>query len=74
MLGNQLWSTSGAKDRPSVNAMYLQPFTHYNLGKGLSVGASMEATASWKANEVWSAPLLFNVSKVTMVGNGRSNC
>ena len=68
MLGNQLWSASGANDRPSVNAMYLQPFTHYNLGKGLSIGASMETTANWKANEVWSAPLLFNVSKVTMLG------
>lgn len=68
MLANQIWSTNGAVDRPPVNAMYLQPFLNYNLGKGLAVGTSMEATANWKANEVWSAPLLFNVSKVAMLG------
>lgn len=68
LLANQIWSVSGAIDRPAINAMYLQPFTHYNLGSGLSVGASMEASASWKAKEVWSAPLLFNVSKVAMLG------
>ncbi len=67
-LANQIWSTDGAKDRPAVNAMYLQPFLSYNLGRGLAIGASTEATANWKAKEVWSMPLIFSVSKIAMLG------
>jgi len=68
MLFNQIWSTSGANDRSDVNATFLQPFVNYNLGSGLAVGASMEATGNWEADEAWTAPLLFSVSKVTMLG------
>ena len=68
LLANQLWSTSGASDRPDVNQTFLQPFMNYNLGRGLAVGVSMEATGNWKADEVWTAPLLFQVSKVTALG------
>ncbi len=67
-LANQIWSTSGAKDRPPVNQMYLQPFLAYNLGNGLSAGVGMEMSADWKKSEVLTAPLLFNISKVTMLG------
>ena len=28
----------------------------------------MEASGNWEAEEVWTAPLLFNVSKVTLLG------
>jgi len=68
MLFNHIWSTSGANDRPDVNQTYLQPFANYNLGKGLAVGVSMEASGNWKKDEVWTAPLLFSVSKVTLLG------
>jgi uncharacterized membrane protein len=67
-LFNHLWSTSGANDRTDVNQTFLQPFANYNLGGGLSVGASMEAAGNWEAEEPWTAPLLFNVSKVTLLG------
>jgi hypothetical protein len=67
-LFNQVWSTSGAADRPKVNRTFLQPFANYNLGRGLSVGASMEATGDWEAAQHWTAPLLFNVSKVALLG------
>jgi hypothetical protein len=67
-LGNQLWSTSGAIDRAPVNSMYLQPFANYNLGKGLAAGISVEAAANWHAKDTWNAPLLFSVSKVTLLG------
>lgn len=33
-LVNQLWSVAGEKDRPKVNAMFLQPFLAKALGKG----------------------------------------
>jgi hypothetical protein len=67
-LANHLWSTSGANDRADVNLTYLQPFANYNLGGGLSAGVSMEASGNWNADETWTAPLLFNVSKVTLLG------
>jgi hypothetical protein len=67
-LFNHVWSVSGAADRADVNSTYLQPFANYNLGAGLSVGASIEASANWEADETWTAPLLFSVSKVTLLG------
>jgi hypothetical protein len=68
LLFNQIWSTSGAKDRTGVNQTYLQPFANYNLGSGLAVGVSMEASGNWKAEEAWTAPLLFSISKIAMLG------
>jgi hypothetical protein len=68
ILFNQIWSVSGANDRADVNTTYLQPFANYNLGSGLSVGVSMEASGNWEAEQAWTVPLLFNVSKVTMLG------
>ena len=67
-LFNQIWSMSGANDRDDVTTTFLQPFANYNLGGGLSIGVSMEASANWEADETWTAPLLFNVSKVTLLG------
>jgi len=64
-----IWSTSGASDREDVSSTFLQPFVNYNLGGGLAVGAVFEATANWKADEPWTAPLVFTVSKVARLGN-----
>ena len=68
MLFNHIWSVSGANDRGDVNQTLLQPFASYNLGRGLAVGVNMEATANWEADQAWTAPLLFNISKVAMLG------
>jgi len=67
-LVNHIWSVSGASDRSDVSLTFIQPFASYNLGNGLSVGASMEASGNWKMDDVWTVPLLFNVSKVTLLG------
>lgn len=67
-LFNHIWSVSGAIDRHDVNSTYLQPFANYNLGNGLAVGAVIEATGNWEADETWTAPLLFTVSKVALLG------
>ena len=69
LLFNHIWSTSGASDREDVNSTFLQPFVNFNLGNGLAVGAVFEATANWKADEPWTAPLVFTVSKVARLGN-----
>jgi hypothetical protein len=68
LLFNQIWSMSGPNDRNDVNTTYLQPFANYNLGSGLSAGVSLEATGNYEADETWTAPLLFSVSKVTLLG------
>ena len=68
LLFNHIWSTSGASDREDVNTTFLQPFVNYNLGGGLALGAVMEATANWNADEHWTAPLVFTVSKVARLG------
>jgi hypothetical protein len=74
ILANQVWSTSGATDRKDVNATYLQPFVNYNLGSGLAVGVSAEATGNWEADEDrWSSPLLFSVSKLAVLGKRPMN-
>ena len=67
-LFNQIWSTSGARNRKDVDTTFLQPFANYNFGAGLSAGVSMEATGNWEADDTWTAPLLFTVSKVTVLG------
>jgi hypothetical protein len=67
-LFNQIWSVSGANDREDVNSTFLQPFLNYNLGGGRSAGVSVEATANWKAEQEWTAPLLFSLSQVTTLG------
>jgi len=68
LLFNHIWSTSGADDREDVSSTTLQPFVNYNLGEGLAVGAVIEATANWNADEHWTAPLVFTVSKVARLG------
>jgi hypothetical protein len=68
LLFNQIWSMSGASDRNDVNTTYLQPFANYNLGNGLSAGVGLEASGNHEADEKWTTPLLFSISKVTLLG------
>ncbi len=67
-LANHIWSTSGASDRTDVNTTFLQPFANYNLGAGLAVGVNLEASANWEAEETWTMPMNFSISKVTQLG------
>ena len=55
------------KDREDVNSTFLQPFANYNLGNGLSVGVRSKRL-ELERRKTWTAPLLFNVSKVTRLG------
>ena len=47
---------------------FLQPFANYNFGGGLAVGVIAEGTANWNADETWTVPVLFSVSKVARLG------
>ena len=68
ILWNQIWRVDGPPDRTDVSRGFFQPFVNYNLGDGLAIGASMEATANWDDEEVWTSPLAFTISKVTVLG------
>jgi hypothetical protein len=68
VLFNHIWSVGGAVDRPDVDQTFLQPFANYNIGDGLAVGITSEASANWNNDEAWTVPLLFSASKVTALG------
>jgi len=68
LLWNQIWSVDGAVDRTDVNRGFFQPFANYNLGDGLAVGASIEATANWDDEDAWNSALIVTLSKVTVLG------
>jgi hypothetical protein len=68
LLWNQVWRVGGAIDRSELNRGFFQPFANYNLGDGIAVGATIEATANWNDDEVWNSALIFTVSKVTTLG------
>ena len=68
LLWNQIWSMDGPPDRTEVNRGFFQPFANYNLPDGLAVGASLEATANWDEDQIWNSPLVFTLSKVTVLG------
>jgi hypothetical protein len=68
LLWNQVWKLGGANDRADLNQGFFQPFANYNLGNGLAVGAVIEASAAWEADDVWNSALIFTASKVTVLG------
>lgn len=74
ILANHIWSLGETEDydsffidRPQVNATFLQPFVTYGIGDGWSVGANLEATYDWEADQ-WTVPVFLNASKVTNIG------
>ncbi len=64
---NQIWSVAGAKDRPDVNQMFVQPFVSYNWKSGAGVGLSSEITQNWRASTT-SVFIIPTVSGLTKLG------
>lgn len=67
LLANHIWSYAGDEDRPEVSQTFMQPFATYQLGKGLSVVAQLEATYDWN-NDQWTVPFSTGVSQVIPIG------
>lgn len=65
-LVNQIWSISGADDRPDVNQMFLQPFINYNWKSGAGIGINSEITQNWESSttSVFINPTLSGVTKL----------
>jgi hypothetical protein len=72
MLWNQLWSfaSTSTVDRPDVNRALFQPFLAHVAQKGVTMTVQSEATANWSASgsDVWTVPIIGQVSKVTRFG------
>jgi len=68
---NQIWSVAGAKERPDVSLMFVQPFFAYNWKSGAGIGANLEWTQNWKAS---TTTLWFNptISAVTSIGKQKT--
>ncbi|MCK7517089.1 MAG: hypothetical protein MZV64_04905 [Ignavibacteriales bacterium] len=66
-------TTSGPPAAPTTARTSVRPSCSRSstttCGNGLAVGAVLEATANWNADEHWTAPLVFTVSKVARLGN-----
>jgi hypothetical protein len=68
-LWNQVWSFSGNSKREDVNQMFVQPFLAYTTKKAMTLTVQSESTGNFKAaDEQWTVPINFVVSKVASFG------
>jgi hypothetical protein len=72
-LANHLWSFAGddftgGVARSDVNQTFLQPFLSYTTANATSFTVNLEASANWEADEEWTVPMHFMVSKLTKFG------
>ncbi|MDL2397440.1 transporter [Rhizobium mayense] len=66
-LANHLWSFAGERDRPNVNATFLQPFVAYTTKSAWTFSLNTESTYNWEAHE-WSVPINLQVAKIVKFG------
>jgi hypothetical protein len=67
MLGNHLWSLTGADDRDAVNATYLQPFLSYTTHTHTTLGVVSESTYDWERDQ-WSVAVIPQVGQLFKLG------
>jgi hypothetical protein len=72
-LANQLWSYAGddftgGAARSDVKSTFLQPFVAYTTPTAVTYNVNVEATANWEAEDAWTVPMHFTVSKLTRFG------
>jgi hypothetical protein len=63
MLANQIWSVAGERDRPAVNATFIQPFVGYTTSQATTFTVNMENTYDWTAKQ-WTAPINLVVAQL----------
>ena len=70
VLLNNLWSFSGAKDRPHINFMTTQAFINYNFSSGLYLTSSPIITSNWNAvsSQRWTVPIGGGIGKILKLG------
>jgi hypothetical protein len=68
ILANHIWSFAGVDRRADISTTLLQPFVSYGLGRGASVGASLEATYDWMES-TWTIPLNITYNQVFKISS-----
>ena len=68
MLANHIWSYAGDDDRTDVNATFLQPFISHTNKKAFTLGANLESTYDWTAEE-WTIPINVFASQLVKFGD-----
>lgn len=73
VLANHIWSYAGddftgGAVREEVNQTFLQPFLNYTTPTAITYGINLEASANWEADDEWTVPVHFTVSKLTKFG------
>lgn len=68
ILANHIWSFAGDDNRADVNSTFLQPFIAYAASGGWTYTLNTQSTYDWVA-EQWSVPIVFQVSKLTKLGD-----
>lgn len=68
VLTNHIWSFAGDSGRDDVSNTFIQPFIAYAASGGWTYTLNTQSTYDWVAKE-WSVPVLFQVSKLTTIGN-----
>jgi hypothetical protein len=67
LLWNHIWSITGTRSTPEVNATYLQPFLSYTTHTHTSFVINTESTYDWHASK-WTIPINPSVSQVLKIG------
>ena len=70
LLGNQIWSVAGHKNRQEISQIYMKPFGAYTFSSGVSINATLESTYDWRKCS-WDLPLVAGASKVLAFGTHR---
>lgn len=75
VLGRQLWSFAGSRNRDSVNQFLVQPFVNYNMDGGWFLFSDPTITANWDADSGnrWTVPLGAGVGRLFKVGGQAIN-
>jgi len=68
---HNVWSFSGASDRPSVNVLTVVPLFNYSFGGGWLISSTPEIIANWNADKDnrWLVPIGGSVGKVFKIKN-----
>jgi hypothetical protein len=69
MLANHIWSVAGERDRPAVNATFIQPFLGYTTSQATTFTVNMENTYDWTGKQ-WTAPLNLMVAQLLKPTSG----
>lgn len=70
---SQIWTIVDYGDDREVELLTIEPFVHFNFGKGWAVATAPTITANWDAEDEWTVPLGGGVTWTTKIGRQAMN-